>query len=108
VKEAYLLQSRMMAVRFVLVGRDAGQTKEALRPKPEGLFAPGQKDASPDSAFASELGGAVGTSASARLSLRTELARTLLKIVTFAAFPFLDLPLSRSYLVPTSIPSTRT
>lgn len=30
----------MTVVRFVLIGRDAGQTKKTLRPRPEGLRAP--------------------------------------------------------------------
>jgi hypothetical protein len=49
-----------------------------------------------------------GTSASARLNRRTELARTLQKIANFQAFAFLDLPFSRSYFELTSCPSTRT
>jgi hypothetical protein len=51
--------------------------------------------------------GVAGTSASARLSLRTELARTLQKTVTFAALAFLDLPFRRSYFELASCPSTR-
>lgn len=47
-----------------------------------------QNGASAESAVASVLGVA-GISASARLSLRTELARTLQKTVTFAALAFL-------------------
>jgi hypothetical protein len=41
--------------------------------------------------------GVAGISASARLSLRTELARTLQNTATFATFTFLVLPFSRSY-----------
>src|SRR5712692_8403545 len=67
-----------------------------------------QYGASADSAPASVLGAVAGTSASARLSLRTEFARTLQKTVTFAALAFLDLPFSRSYFELTSCPSTRT
>src|SRR5258705_40305 len=52
-------------------------------------------------------GVAVGGSASARLSLRTEFARTL-QNVTFAVLAFLLLPFPRSYFELTSIPSTRT
>src|SRR6266404_9582112 len=66
-----------------------------------------QNGASADSAAASVFG-VTGTSASARLNRRTELARTLQKIANFAAFAFLDLPFSRSYFELTSCPSTRT
>jgi hypothetical protein len=50
-----------------------------------------QYGASPDSVPASVLGAAVGTSASAQLSLRTELARTLQKTMTFGCFGLLGL-----------------
>src|SRR5260221_7474037 len=53
-------------------------------------------------------GAAAGTSASARLSRRTELARTLQKMVTFAPLAFFDLPFSLSYFELTSCPSIRT
>jgi len=58
---------------------------------------PCQYGASPDSA-----------PASARLSLRTEFARTLQKTVILAALAFFDLPFSGSYFERTSCPSTRT
>lgn len=67
-----------------------------------------QKGASPVSVPASVFAAAVGASASARLSRRTEFARTLQKIANFAALAFLDLPFSRSYFELTSCPSTRT
>jgi len=41
-------------------------------------------------------------------SLGTEFARTVQKMVAFAAYPFLDFPFSRSYFELTSCPSTRT
>src|SRR4029077_10029935 len=64
----------------------------------------GSLDSWPDS----EPVGWVGTSASARLSLRTVVARTLQKTVSCAVLVFLDLPFSRSYFELTSRPSTRT
>jgi hypothetical protein len=69
---------------------------------------PCQYGASPDSAPASALLACEGISASARLSLRTEFARTLQKTVTLAALTFFDLPFSGSYFDLTSCPSTRT
>jgi hypothetical protein len=85
-------------VRFVSGGRKAGQKK-----KPSGLGRRAflkrchQYGASVDSGPGSAPFGCIGTSASARLSLRTEFARTLQKTLTFAALDFLDLPLSFSY-----------
>src|SRR5271163_1336131 len=86
------------------------RTKEkALRLRPEGfLKSRHQYGASVDSGPASVPFGCVGASASARLSRRTELARTLQKTLILAALAFLDLPLSFSYFELTSRPSTRT
>jgi hypothetical protein len=80
----YPPQFGMTAVRFVLVGRDAGQTKKALRLKPKGLRAPLLVERVSGLGTSFGLGAVAGTSASARLSLRTELARTLLKTLTLA------------------------
>src|ERR1700691_320475 len=95
--------------QICFVWQECKTNKKALRPGPEGFLVRRlQYGASPDSATASGLGGAVGASASARLSRRTEFARTLQKIATFVALTFLDFPFSRSYFELTRRPSTRT
>ena len=94
-------------MEFVVIGRNAGQTNRPSG-RSRGVFVRRpQNGASSDSARASALGVA-GISDSARLSLRTEFARTLQKTPIFAALPLLDLLFSRSYFELASCPSTRT
>ena len=105
--EAYPAQFSVRVTRFVFPGRNAGQTKRPSGLSRRAFLRRNQYGASPDSAPGSAPG-AAGTSASARLSLRTEFARTLQKMLNCAALAFLDLPFSRSYFELTSMPSTRT
>ena len=87
--------------------QECGTNEKALRPQPEGLDTPQsvQRLARLGSRFRA---GHWWCSASARLSLRTEFARTLQKTLNCSALAFLDLPFSRSYFELTSMPSTRT
>src|SRR5258708_25211072 len=71
-EEAYPLQFGERAIRFVFLGRNAGQQKRPSGLSRRAFVRRDQYGASVDPAPASLLGPAVGTSASARLSLRTE------------------------------------
>ena len=98
---------RAAKVLFYLAGI-SGQDKKPSGKSRRATLHPGQNGASPDCGAASLFVAALGASASARLSRRTEFARTLQKTLNGAALAFLDLPFSRSYFELTSCPSTRT
>jgi hypothetical protein len=76
-----------VAVKFFFIGGNTGQEKGPPAEAGGPSLRRSQNGGSADSAAASVLGVA-GISASARLSRRTELARTLQKTVTFAALAF--------------------
>jgi hypothetical protein len=77
-RQRHLLQFARRAGRFVFLGRKAGQTQRRIAP-----------GALINSAAASQLFGCTRASASSRLSLRTEFARTLEKRETFRFLGFL-------------------
>ena len=81
--------------------------RKALLPKTEGLLSI-QFQIGGSSEVCSGAAARAGASAFARLNRRTQLARTLQKMASFAAFALLELPFSPFYFERMNCLSTRT